>query len=74
MKYMSKNDILILLFSQNFSIFIELLEKIAMCSEDDQCIRPTFPEISSEEGYNLQLLSALEVKWLSIKLFIIKMW
>ena len=39
----------------------ELLQKIAMSSEDDQIIRPVFPNqqniASTEEAYNLQLLS-----------------
>lgn len=41
--------------------FQEILQKIALSNEDDQLIRPTFPNqaqlAASEEAYNLQLLS-----------------
>lgn len=42
---------------------------IALANDDDQIIRPSFPNqqnLSVEEGYNLQLLSAIEACWLEI--------
>ncbi|KAI1709792.1 adenylate and guanylate cyclase catalytic domain-containing protein [Ditylenchus destructor] len=49
----------------------KILEKIAMANEDDQIIRPTFPNQQmmtkdGEDAYNLQLLSAVEACWLEI--------
>ncbi|KAL3097057.1 hypothetical protein niasHS_002773 [Heterodera schachtii] len=48
----------------------KILQKIALASEDDQIIRPSFPNqqqiAASEEAYNLQLLSALEACWLEL--------
>ncbi|CAB3399460.1 unnamed protein product [Caenorhabditis bovis] len=44
----------------------KLMELLAMASEDDQIIRPTFPSSNQNEGYNLQLLSCLEACWLEI--------
>lgn len=29
--------------------------------DQDQCVRPTFPNRPSEENYNLQLISGIEV-------------
>lgn len=42
-----------------------------MANEDDQIIRPTFPNQQmmtkdGEDAYNLQLLSAVEACWLEI--------
>jgi len=40
------------------------MERISLSSENDQIIRPTFPNqrnISNEEGYNLQLLSVFKI-------------
>uniref|UniRef100_A0A915M913 Guanylate cyclase domain-containing protein n=1 Tax=Meloidogyne javanica TaxID=6303 RepID=A0A915M913_MELJA len=47
----------------------KIMERISLSSENDQIIRPTFPNqrnISNEEGYNLQLLSAIEACWLEL--------
>ncbi|KAF7636579.1 Guanylate cyclase [Meloidogyne graminicola] len=48
----------------------KILQKIALANEDDQIIRPTFPNqqqiAANEEAYNLQLLSALEACWLEL--------
>ncbi|KAL3103382.1 hypothetical protein niasHS_002568 [Heterodera schachtii] len=47
----------------------KLLNKIAMAGDNDQIIRPTFPnqnQIAANEAYNLQLLSAIEACWLEI--------
>ncbi|KAI3418800.1 hypothetical protein GPALN_007900 [Globodera pallida] len=48
----------------------KILQKIALASEDDQIIRPSFPNqqqtAATEEAYNLQLLSALEACWLEL--------
>jgi hypothetical protein len=49
--------------------FLETLELIAMANNDDQLIRPTFPNqntLGNEEAYSLQLLSAIEACWLEI--------
>lgn len=45
------------------------MEMIALASEDDQIIRPTFPKqnnMNTEDNYNLQLLSTIEACWLEI--------
>ena len=44
---------------------------LALAKEDEQIIRPTFPKQeqtpnSTEEVYNLQLLSCIEACWLEI--------
>nr|CAD2146630.1 unnamed protein product [Meloidogyne enterolobii] len=50
----------------------KLLNRIAMANDNDQIIRPIFPNQvqtvanPAEEAYNLQLLSALEACWLEI--------
>ncbi|KAH7726719.1 GCY-9 protein [Aphelenchoides avenae] len=47
----------------------KLLEQIAMSNGSDQIIRPVFPNQQNQaddEGYNLQLLSAIEACWLEI--------
>nr|CAD2184540.1 unnamed protein product [Meloidogyne enterolobii] len=47
----------------------KIMERISLSSENDQIIRPTFPNqrnISNDEGYNLQLLSAIEACWLEL--------
>jgi len=47
------------------------MERISLSSENDQIIRPTFPNqrnISNDEGYNLQLLSVFKIR-VSIMIF-----
>jgi hypothetical protein len=47
----------------------KILEKIALANEDDQILRPSFPNqqnTNPDENYNLQLLSAIEACWLEI--------
>ncbi|CAD5234237.1 unnamed protein product [Bursaphelenchus xylophilus] len=47
----------------------KLMEMISMANDDDQIVRPSFPNqqnMNSEEAYNLQLLSAIEACWLEI--------
>ncbi|VDK28668.1 unnamed protein product [Anisakis simplex] len=42
------------------------MQMIAMANDDMQCIRPSFPTLTEEQGYALPLLSALEACWLEI--------
>ncbi|KAI1704079.1 adenylate and guanylate cyclase catalytic domain-containing protein [Ditylenchus destructor] len=51
----------------------KILERIALANDDDQIIRPSFPNQqklmaanNTDETYNLQLLSAIEACWLEI--------
>jgi hypothetical protein len=50
------------------TLFLELIDKLALANEDDQIMRPVFPsqQLHNEEAYNLQLLSAIEACWLEI--------
>uniref|UniRef100_A0A915DCZ7 guanylate cyclase n=1 Tax=Ditylenchus dipsaci TaxID=166011 RepID=A0A915DCZ7_9BILA len=44
----------------------KILEMIALANDEDQIIRPSFPNQQSDEAYSLQLLSTIEACWLEI--------